>query len=426
MESAPESNRTNDFDQLDNQDLAQRALERYKDLVNNAKRYRKFGNIALLLSQIEETAEQQDAHETEKTLEDVQAEGFIGQLEEALSMVDYSLARQLEYKVVNHKQINTKEALEEELQSGTAIPELDIRFDKEGKPWISHSPRSGSRFLTSKPIHECTSEEVAAQGQRLSLEDGLDLIQQYAKGNPNYRVVLELKELGSSEKTHEPYLESIKNLLENTGLEKSAIFATLSPEILQSTQDVFPDNSKILNGGIAPIVSYDIAEKTAKPDSEGKEFAIKFPGMELFFSNATRITKHQDGHGKQTGYIWFRLPFDTARALAKMNKEPGKVGGASLTIVNKVANMIEPFNPKMADSMRKHYLAELKKLGITPQLAISKRKPVKSIEGIKKAAEEVGVRDIVFYSDVSPGDFALSLPPEKQGVPIGNKEADLE
>ena len=47
-------------------------------------------------------------------------------------------------------------------------------------------------------------------------------------------------------------------------------------------------------------------------------------------------------------------------------------------------------------------------------------------EGIKKAAEEVGVRDIVFYSDVSPGDFALSLPPEKQGVPIGNKEADLE
>ena len=28
----------------------------------------------------------------------------------------------------------TKEALEDELQGGSSIPELDIRFDKDGKP----------------------------------------------------------------------------------------------------------------------------------------------------------------------------------------------------------------------------------------------------------------------------------------------------
>ena len=401
------------------------ASERLETLTGRAKLYKKFGKMALLLSSMEESREKVDSsvgaeeilttveeHESERTEEDIQAESFVKQLEVALGEVDDSLAKQLSYNIVNHKQINTREALEEELQSGTAIPELDIRFDKNGTPWISHSPRSGARFFFSKPIHECTTEEIAKQGQRLPLEEGLSMIEKYASDNPNYRVVLELKELGPSEKTHGPYLENLKKMLEQHIMENSTIFATLSPEILQSTQDIFPENSKILNGGIAPVISYDIARKTMEENSDGKEFALKLPNVELFFSNATKISRHEDGYGKQTGYLWFRLPFDTAKTLAKMNKSKDAIGAASLTVVNKVANIIELANPKAADSLRKHYLEELKKLGIAPQLAISKSKPVESIAGILNAADDKGIKDVVFYSDTSPGEWAKNLPPK--------------
>lgn len=408
----------------------QSAAERLESLTERAKLYRKFGRMALLLSEMEESraaANQPteidqapisaEVQESEKSKEDIQAESFVKQLESALGEVDDSLAKQMSYNIVNHKQINTREALEEELQSGTGIPELDIRFDKDGTPWISHSPRSGARFFFSKPIHKCTTEEVAKQGQRLPLEEGLSIIEKYAAGSPDYRVVLELKELGPSAKTHGPYLESLKKMLEQHGMESSTIFATLSPEILEATQDVFPENSKILNGGIAPIISYDIARKTMEESGGGKEFALKLPNVELFFSNATKISRHEDGYGKQTGYLWFRLPFDTAKTLKKMNESKDAIGAASLTVVNKVANIIELANPKAADSLRKYYLGELKKLGIAPQLAISKTKPVESISGILSAADDKKVEDVVFYSDTSPGEWAKHLPPKNPNQP---------
>ena len=386
-------------------------------LLDRAKLYREFGRVAVALTNMEEalSASQNETvvpggegsfptPEVIKSPEDEQADALIKQLESALSDVDRSLENQLDYKIVNHKQINTRDALEHELQSGTSVPELDIRFDKDGKPWISHSPRAGARFFFSKPIHTLHSEEVEAYGQRLSLEDGLDIFQQYFEDNPNHKVVLEIKELGASKEAAEELLENIRVMLEERGLTDTAIFATLSPAILKAVHDKFPENSKILNGGIAPVISYDLAEKSEGPD-EDKEFAVKLPNVELFFSNSSEIKDHADGYGKQTGYLWTRLPKETVQTLRKMN-ETGGVGAASLTVVNKFANILDKISPKTAKKLREHYAAQLDKLGIRKQVAIAKSNPA---ESLLRTKAQMG-HDSIIYSDVSPGDFAADLP----------------
>ena len=157
-------------------------VEHLRTLAEEAALYRKFGKASLALASMEE-------YESLESIEEEQVDAFIDQFENTLDSVDTSLQNQLDYNIVNHKQINTREALEEELQSGTAIPELDIRFDEEGKPWVSHSPRSGTRFLFSKQIHESTSEEVKNTGGRLSLEEALTLVEQYNEKN-YHRVVI--------------------------------------------------------------------------------------------------------------------------------------------------------------------------------------------------------------------------------------------
>ncbi len=372
-------------------------VEHLRTLAEEAALYRKFGKASLALASLEE-------HESLKSIEEEQVDAFIDQFENVLDSVDTSLQNQLDYNIVNHKQINTREALEEELQSGTAIPELDIRFDEEGKPWVSHSPRSGTRFLFSKQIHEATSEEVKNTGGRLSLEEALTLVEQY-NGKNDHRVVIEIKELGPTEEGRKDLLENVGTLLAQTGLKESAIFATLSPDLLASIHDSFPHNSKILNGGIAPVISCEIEKSLDNPDKGGLEFPIKFPGMELFISSLVKAPKNNDGYGKQTGYLWVRLPKEAVQTIAKMNEE-GQIGGASLTIVNKMANVLGLFNPKAAQMLRKKYADKIHSLGIRVQTAISKTNPKDSLIETREAMGE----DTIFYSDVSPGDFAEYLP----------------
>ena len=85
-----------------------------------------------------------------------------------------------------------------------------MRFDKDGNPKISHSPRAGVIFLFSKPIHQMSTEEVAKYGKRLSLKEGLELFKQYYEDNPDHRVVLEIKELGDSDKSAEERLKNMR------------------------------------------------------------------------------------------------------------------------------------------------------------------------------------------------------------------------
>ena len=381
-------------------------------LLERAQMYRKFGKVALALSRMEapkteETPEEEVKNPAEvigETPDDMQSDALLTQIEDALKDVDRSLENQIEYSIINHKQINTFDALKNELESGSSIPELDIRFDKEGKPWISHSPRAGARFFFSKPIHTLSSEEVAKYGQRLSLEDGLELIKKYHEDNPNHRMVLEIKELGPTGETQETYLEGVRDMLEKTGLTETAIFATLSPSILKSVHSVFPENSKILNGGICPVISYDIAEKSLDETPSEREFAVKAPNLELFFSNSTEVVERPDGYGKQTGFLWTRLPRETVDTLAAMNKN-GKAGAASLTLVNMFANVLDKLSPRTAKKVREHYAAELDKLGLQKQVAISKKNPA---ENLAKTREQMG-ENTIFYSDKSPGDWAADL-----------------
>jgi glycerophosphoryl diester phosphodiesterase len=393
MEDINETTTLSDDDQKTGwEDLADAPKDNDNEkLLQRAKLYRKFGKIALASSELE------------KTPEDSQVEA----LEEQLKALDLSLERQDEYNIVNHKQINTREALEQELQSGTGIPELDIRFDKDGKPWISHSPRAAARFLVSRHIHKLSSEEIEEKGRRLSLEEGLDIFKKYHEDNPNHRFVLEIKELGASRESHAKLLEGLKTLLEERGLTETAIFATLSPSILKSIHDAFPENSKILNGGIAPIISYDLAKKSEGPN-EDKEFAVKIPGVELFFSNSSEVRDHADGYGKQTGYMWTRLPKETIQTLRRMREE-GKTGAASLTLVNMFANVLEKVSPKTAEKIRRHYAGQLEQLGVQVQVAISSRNPVTNIQELEEQMPQPGK---VYYSNRSPGDYSANLPPK--------------
>ena len=388
------------------------AENHHEKLLNRAALYRKFGSIALTMCAIENAKQNQNrlADQTEITItpEDAQADALIKQLERALGDVDQSLTNQIDYDIINHKQINTKEALEHELQSGTSIPELDIRFDEEGRPWISHSPRAGARFLFSPHIHKLNSAAVEQEGQRLSLEEGLDIFKKYQEDNPNHRVVLEIKELGASPASHAKLLGNLKDLLATRELTDTAIFATLSPSILKSIHKAFPDNSKILNGGIAPVISYDLAANSTAP-ARDQEFAFKLPGVELFFSNSTEIKDHADGYGKQTGYLWTRLPKETIDTLKKMNQD-GKIGAASLTVVNKFANLLDKLSPRTAEKLRRHYAEQLDQLGIRKQVAISKKNPR---ENLLKTKAQMG-QDSIIYSDTSPGDWATDLPPKSE------------
>ena len=48
----------------------------------------------------------------------------------------------------------------------------------------------------------------------------------------------------------------------------------------------------------------------------------------MFFSNSTEVVERQDGYGKQTGYLWTRLPKETVDTLVKLN-QGGKTGSAT-------------------------------------------------------------------------------------------------
>ena len=98
--------------------------EQLELLSERAAKYRKMGKVAMALASYEN-------RESDEPLSEEQTDAFIQQFDTALNAVGVSLQNQLDYNIVNHKQINTKEALEEELQSGTAIPELDNSFRRE-------------------------------------------------------------------------------------------------------------------------------------------------------------------------------------------------------------------------------------------------------------------------------------------------------
>lgn len=430
VEEAPEN-------EPDNQEAGQEENEpdEVERLLERANLYRKFGKVALVLEAIEEARGEKSAAEflrsgldpvpkekdqaepglpgepsvkletaeVERTPEEMQARALLNQLRMALEAVDKSLEVQKKLNIVFHKQINTAEALSDEMQKGTAIPELDIRFDKDGTPWISHSPRAGGRFWFSrlfggksaKPIHKMTTEEMKKVGGRQSLGDGLKMLAEYAKDNPNHFPVIELKELGPSTETSRLYLETVKKLLDENGFSDKAIFATLSPSVLRATHDIFPDNAKIFNGGIAPVISYNLAENTNKEKS-GREISLKIPGMELHFSNATEVTERPDGYGKQTGYLWTRLPKETVETLRESKDKTG-LGAASLTVVNKFADVLQIFSPRAAEAVRRHYRGEVEKLGLDIQAQISKRNMEKSARDVLKQMGE----GTIIYSNKS-------------------------
>lgn len=402
---------SSEWDSLTNSDDNNEAKNREHSL-ERLRLYRKVGKVALALATIKEqtgidlskdSKEGEDKSEEERiantmealnSIEDEQADALFAQIEGAIDEVDRSIKFQRKRHVVNHNQINTPEEVEQELQSGTGTPELDIRFDKDGKPWISHSPRSGARFLFSKPIHEMSSEEVAAAGGRLSLEDGLKIFQKYYKDNPDHRLVLELKELGPSKESAEKYLENIKGMLEDAGITEATHFATLSPSILQSVHDKFPNNPKILNGGIAPVFSHKISENTLRDDHSTKEFRVAGPGWDITFSDSVEYhDDRHDGYGKQTGYLWARLPKETVDTLAEMNKN-GVKGAVSLAVVYMYADVLKKVNPKAAEAVLERYAKHVNKLGLVSQTRAKNADDILQTDRINK---RVGNDESIIY-----------------------------
>lgn len=386
---------------------ARKRLEEYE---KKAQKYQRFGNKVMkyLSSQTKEylqnTAVDQEQNE-ETAFEDRQAEALIEQYENTFDLIKKSKQAQQDRFIVSHDQVNTLNEVRKELESGAAIIELDVRFDKDGKPWVSHSPRAGARFLFSKPIHESTSEEVEKIGKRMSLEDALSLVKEYNEDG-NQSVVIEVKELGPTEEGRAKRLSNVGELLEKNGLKESAAFATLSQDLLGSIHDAFPDNSKFLNGGIMLGISCQI--QNSKGDFFGKdlEIPIKFPGMELYITGKVEPPKHNDGYGKQSGYLYFGLSPKTVDILSGMN-EKGKTGSASLTIVSKMAEVVRMVNPKAGDALLKKYTDKLRSMNIKPQAWVPTWRKEK---GIENAGNIMGEDAVLYSNDRNIGDTAAKLP----------------
>ena len=75
--------------------------EQLESLSERAAKYKKMGKMAVALASYEN-------RESDELLSEEQVDAFIKQFETAFDSVSISLQNQLDYNIVNHKQINTK------------------------------------------------------------------------------------------------------------------------------------------------------------------------------------------------------------------------------------------------------------------------------------------------------------------------------
>ncbi|MDR0591238.1 MAG: hypothetical protein LBG75_01610 [Candidatus Nomurabacteria bacterium] len=362
------------------------------DTVNRARLYVLFRNMASLLQKYDATKD----HDRKQYL--------ATRLEAELKLVDKSLANQITHKIVAHRHINDIDSLKAELQGATATPELDVRFDKNGKGWVSHSPRTGLPWV-SPMLHKLTSQQITQRGKRLSLDDALHLIAKYKRDNKHHRVVIELKELGPNARFDNRCLEGVKQSLESSRLTGSVSIATLSPYILTLAHAKMPGVPLFLNGGVTPVFSRHLAYNANSSKGKGRTLTVlKLPNIELLAASSSQVSQRADGYGKHTAYLYTRYPNKVVDIMREHHRNESG-GAVFLTVVNIMAQLLDKFSTHQGKKLRQYYADQFDELGVAKGSGISRRD---SLQSYKKVKSQFGA-DTVIYANDNPGQWAYEI-----------------
>ena len=360
-------------------------------------------------------------------------------LKNSAELLELSHKNQKDYNLVDKRWMRRPGFMKDALERGRLAMELDVRMDKDGAFWVSHA--TGARATITPPyVHEMTTAEMKERGTRFTVEEAFQIFSKYNDGK--HKLILELKTLGPDEKRFPDTVTNLKSLIEKYNLQNVVAVSSLSPGILMSVHETFPEMPLILNGGIIPGISYEKPMKEQgvmgkmmgkfkggimPPDEKWRAFGINLPWLgkpiEIIISASERSMVRPDGEGTQTLYALTRLPSDLAGVLREQKEKGKELGGmASLSLVTVLASVLDVVGASdKAKEMRRYYNEIVDQLNIgkmattfgqgfnkIPLLGetlFRKLKPERQIEVFKK---ELG-SDVMVYTK-APEEFAHKLP----------------
>lgn len=387
-----------------------------KRVVSAAELYAEFPAIKDAFSAMENVL---DGRENDPEFEASMRNTLEG-LARGYELLKLSLHNQDALNLADKRWVRSRDFMEHALQSGRLSMELDIRLDAEGKPWVSHATGMSGNPLAGK-IHTASSEQMAEGGSRFSLEEALDLFSKYK--SHGHRLILELKSLGSDVSEFQKNLRRLEVILSEADATEQVAVSSLAPGLLMATHEAMPRMPLILNGGIAPIVSYSkvgewVGENLVPEDSRWRAFGLAPFGELVVAAGVT--PERPDGHGIHTGYAMTRLPQAFIDVMRQQREDDIKFGGiVSLSAVHNLANILEGVGAKAkASQLRRYYKNVIDELGLGAMATtwgqemgkvpgLSYLSPERQIETFRR---EFGALDLIYTK--GPEKFAHTLSSE--------------
>lgn len=284
-------------------------------------------------------------------------------LQGTIPILETSLENQRNYHLVN-------KCWNRGVNRGALVVELDVRLDAEGEFWISHGINVG-KPLISPAIHTLKTEQMKEKGKKMSLSDALVVLRDF-KGF-GHRLIIELKTLGKDSDKFPEVAQRLIDQIKAGGVQEAVAIASLSPGILETVNAVMPELPLISLGGMMPIFSYfrdkdrkSIFQESDMAFEEGKVMVIGGGPMEMVFTSGDTSPKRPDGHGKQMGYAYRRIPRQLRTALQAQHRHSSKLGGrATLSVVSMMANVLQMMGGiEVANLLRQYYSEVLNELNV--------------------------------------------------------------
>lgn len=354
-------------------------------------------------------------------------------------LLKLSHKNQEDYNLVDKRWMRRPGFMKGALERGRLAMELDVRMDTDGTFWVSHA--TGARATVTPPyIHEMTTAEMKEKGDRFTVEEAFQIFSEYNDGA--HKLILELKTLGPDEEKFPDMVANLKSLIDKYELRNVVAISSLSPGILMSVHETFPEMPLILNGGIVSGISYEkpkekrgvlegmieaLKDRVIPADKKWRAFGITLPWLgkpiEMVISASEKSLIRPDGEGTQTLYAFARLPDDLTNVLREQKREGKELGGmVSLSLVTVLASILDVVGAsEKAKEMRQYYNEIVNQLGIGKmattfgqefskvplfgETLFKKLRPERQIAVFKK---ELGV-DVMIYTK-APEEFAHELP----------------
>ena len=377
--------------------------------VELAKRYTEFPDVKDAIGVMEKTLTQQEQSENFER----EMESALKNLGRATDILELSLKNQETYGLIDTRWMRDTKIVEEALQKGRLVMELDIRLDKEGEFWVSHAV--GAQASMFPPfIHKMTTEEMQTKSKRYPLEDGLAAFSEYS--DRGHRLILELKTLGENPEKFPKTVEKLERILKEKAVKESIAVASLSPGILMEIHKKMPEVPLILNGGIIPGISYtektrSLLEGILPADRKWRAFGLA-PFAEIVVCASEESPRRADGQGIQTGYAFTRLPTDLLNILKEQHASGKKLGGVvSLSMISNLGHVLDALGAKeRARELRAYYRNVVDELGLG-KMASTWGQTLGTMPGLRHLKPEQQMR--TFKKEFGESTLIYTKSPEK-------------